>query len=206
MFDLEPALEAALSASGDRLVAGSRFGLGLSKAEPFDWRVEWAAALDRARPDLVIVLQGVWDARTVTVDGQVLQPGSAEWTQWYRSLVAEALQVLTAGGATVEWIATLPEPDPAKDARIDAVNEVAYSVVRSWPGAIWIDGPAALASAPGQGPLRKVDGEHLCPRGAAALAAAAMAAGGDRLAGPPTWVSGSWRGDSRYAADGGCSS
>jgi len=199
MFDLEPALAAAVLASGGQLERGARFGLGLTKQEPYDWRRVWPA-LVAVSPSVIIVLEGVWDARPVVVAGRELDVDSDAWRAWYRSLVSEALTSLRSTGATVVWLSTLPEAGPRKNDRIREVNLIAEAVVRATPGATWVDGAGVLTAASGEGPLRKPDGEHLCPTGAAALAGAAVdAAAGDLGAARESWQDGPWKHDSRYA-------
>jgi hypothetical protein len=219
MFDLEPAVAAAF---GAETVTTPRayFGMALSRPEQFDWRATWRDELAATRPDVVVVLQGVWDARTVTIAGRVYEPSTTDWIQWYTGVVRDALDLLTSTGAEVVWVSTLAEPDATKDRAIAAINTVARSVVAGRRGARWLDGNVVLAHRPDgyrrtvtaadgtEVALRKVDGEHLCAEGAARLAAAVREAAGFYfvVSADNGWRTGSWRNDPRYAPTDGCNS
>ncbi|MGD9794456.1 MAG: hypothetical protein AB7V43_13340 [Acidimicrobiia bacterium] len=230
MFDLEPALAASLAPA--QLRPRAYLGSGLSNPEHFDWITQWPSYLDSRSPDdgpvqLVIVLLGVWDARTVTVEGVELIPGTPTWATWYRNVVTTAATTLAAGGAHVVWILPLTEPDPAKASRLAAVEAVIIDVVGTIDGQEIVDGDVVLAGAANRyashddhgDRLRKNDGEHLCPAGAIALAEAvrtttnrwftpATADGTtDTAAAADDWRSGAWRTDPRYTRpEEGCAS
>jgi hypothetical protein len=69
---------------------------------------DWQGLLDRAvtkyDPDVVIALVGSWDMVPRRVDGTYLDPTSCRWSSWYRPLVEEAGQHLTARGAVIIWL------------------------------------------------------------------------------------------------------
>jgi hypothetical protein len=217
MFDLEPAVAAAF---GPATVTTPRayFGMGLSRPEQWDWRAGWREELAATHPDVVVVLQGVWDARTVTVDGRTYEPSTTDWIQWYARLVDEALDLLTSTGAEVVWMSTLAEPASAKAHAIEAVNRVSRSVVAGHRGARWLDGNVVLAQHPdafrrtvtapdgSEVPARKLDGEHVCAEGAARLAGAVReAAGFDfTVSHDDGWRTAAWRHDPRYTTADGC--
>lgn len=219
MFDLEPAVAAAF---GDDTVTTPRayFGMALSRPEQFDWRTAWRDELATIRPDVVVVLLGVWDARTVTGGDRTYEPGTTDFFQWYSGVVGDAVELLTSTGAAVVWVSTLAEPDGAKNRAIAAVNTVARSVVARRPRARWVDGNVVLARQPDayqrmvtaedgtEVPLRKTDGEHLCAEGAARLAGAVRDAAGFYfdVHADEAWRTGSWRNDARYGRTDGCES
>jgi hypothetical protein len=217
MFDLEPALAAAF---GPTTLTTPRayFGMGLTRPEQWDWRAGWREELAAAHPDVVVVLQGVWDAREVTVDGRTYEPSTTDWIQWYTGLVEEALDLLTSTGAEVVWMSTLAEPAADKAHAIQAVNAVARYTVAGHRAARWLDANVVLARRPDsyrptvlgpdgtEVPVRKLDGEHLCAEGAARLAAAVRGAAGFDfvVSSDDAWRAGAWRHDPRYARTDGC--
>lgn len=203
MFDLEPALGAALSPAV--LTPSAFFGSGLSRPEFYDWETNWTVAIATAQPQVVVVLLGVWDARDVVVDGTTLILGSLEWEKWYAEQLGRARVLLEAGGAQVVWVLPLAESDLAKRSRLTILEA---AMRRALVGAVTIvDGDVPLAGGsntfaaadPNGVSLRAADGEHLCPAGAARLAAsirAALATTWDLPTGPVEL--GLWSRDGRY--------
>jgi hypothetical protein len=217
MYDAAPALEAALRAGGvAEVLAAPRFGFGLTRPEVYDWRREWRALVSSARPDLVVLLVGPWDVRTVVVDGRLLAPGSPGWEAFYGALADEAVGILTAGGARLLWVGMpLVDVRPDIGARVAPFNAELRRVAARHPSVTFVDAAAALAGPDGRyaavqledgRPERvmKPDGEHLCPAGAARLAAAVVAA--VPLSPGDGWRHAAWRADGRYSwgAGGGC--
>lgn len=216
MYDAVPALEAALRAGGlAEVVAAPRFGMGLTRPEAYDWRTEWPRLMSATRPDLVVLMVGPWDVRTVEVAGRALAPGEPGWEAFYEPLARDAAAILTGGGARLIWVG-MPLAGDAADltARVTAFNAVVRKVAAG-PRLTFVDAAAALAGPDGRfapvqldgaTPVRvmKPDGEHLCPAGAARLAAAVVAA--VPLEAGAAWRDGPWRTDGRYRwnAGGGC--
>jgi hypothetical protein len=217
MFDLEPALAAAFG-PGTVTTPRAYFGMGLTRPEQWDWRAGWRNDLAATDPDVVVVLQGVWDARDVDADGRIYAPSTTDWMSWYRRLVREALDILSVSGAAIVWISTLAEPPGPKGRAIGALNSVARSVVAGRRDARWLDGNVNLShrpdtylgsvSTPGGADvaLRKLDGEHLCAEGATRLAAAVREAVGFDfgVSADDAWRTGAWRHDPRYSTADGC--
>ncbi|MDQ1424976.1 MAG: uncharacterized protein QOD72_2474 [Acidimicrobiaceae bacterium] len=216
MFDLEPAVAAAFGAT-TVTTPRAYFGMGLSRPEQWDWRAGWRDELAAVHPDVVVVLQGVWDARAVTVDSQTYVPGTTDWARWYAGLVNEALDLLTSTGGEVVWVSTLAEASADKADAIAAVNRVAHTVVAGHRAARWLDADAALARTPNTSrptvgpdgsavPVRKLDGEHLCAEGAARLASAVrdVARSDFVVSTDDGWRTAAWRHDPRYGTRDGC--
>ena len=212
MYDAELAIAAALESSGEAVVSQHPFlGFGLTRADVWDWRTLWPALVTETRPDVVLVMVGPWDVRTLDVDGHPLAPGIPGWWQWYEPQVFDAVRLLTAGGARLLWVGAPFLADPDTDARIDALDEELQEVTTA-AAQTWIDGATALAGPDGGYAeavpafagtlvrLRKPDGVHLCPDGAVRVAepvAAAIAAEWQVTPGPG-WEAGPWRRDARY--------
>ena len=206
MFDEQPALAAALAPA--RQLGDAYFGSGLTRPEQYDWEQQWSQLVAKEHPDVVTVLTGVWDARpTIEVGGQTLAIGTPEWVQYYKGRVARAVEVLSAGGGTVAWVLPLSESDADKSGRLAIVDQTIRDTVAGDPRVVVIDGDRLLSGTPDRflargpdgSPLRKTDGEHLCPAGAAALAQGVRDALQGRFALPPAWDrTGRWTQDDRY--------
>lgn len=164
-----------------RLVKAFRSGTGLARPEVFDWASEYPALLGGEKPDVVLVAMGANDGQGFVVDGKVLAFGSDEWKRVYEQRVAAYLAMVRAGGARVVWIGLPPMRSESYDEKMALINQVAYSVVRTVPGAEWWNAGALVGdggghfrefgenSKGGMVKLRQGDGIHLSDDGAALL-------------------------------------
>ncbi|CAN5847178.1 acyltransferase family protein [soil metagenome] len=215
-FDALHGIRAALEATGSvaTLVDSARFGFGL-EANDFDWRGDFTDLVAEHQPDLIIAFWGSWDLR-------VAQPEPER----YRSMVLEASDLLTAGGAKVVWVGMLPSAvlDPYEREDTNLVNGPFSELPERRPDAITYVDPDPIFAPGGLGSrverierspltgsdelLRTPDHRHLCPAGSAIvayLAAAAAVAEGWLTPAAGTWWEGSWTADERfYDRVGGC--
>src|SRR5262249_39063563 len=155
--------------------------------EHYDWRSAWPRLVASTRPDAVVVMVGVWDIGTVTVDGHTLAPGNRAWAAWYTGLALEATRSLTAGGAPPLWPGAPWMGVPGSDAAVASLDGVLAGLPAVAPRTMFVDtrpllagpggGYAPVQPGPGGVEVRvmKPDGEHLCPAGAARLGAAVVA-------------------------------
>lgn len=129
-----------------------------------DWAAPatWAAALADARPDVVLMVSGIWEV------ADRLLPGDSEWRHvgdptFDHYLVSEwlaAIDYISSQGATVvmttyphfqagrdQGFTDLPESDPA---RVDRLNQLIHQVAALRPGiAGVVDFQGWLAAQPG---------------------------------------------------------
>ena len=212
-FDLAPAAGAMLRSGGAGFQDMSFPGLGFSVTTPaWDWRSGWGKILADTQPDLVLFLAGAWDAHDVTVDGTVLAYGSPDWRAWYGGQLDEFVQLVSAGGARLVWL-TAPSYDPASPdpSELLPINTAIRDAASRWPGVelvdtdAQVDGPDGayaeyLPGPDGPEPVRKADGLHFCPAGAARVAAALVPVIDQWWSFSPTagWEAGPWRQDDRY--------
>lgn len=219
MFDAAPAIEAALHSGGTaRVTTQAVLGSGLAKGN-WDWRREWPALVERTDAEAAVVLAGAWDLLTEE-PGPSPPPGTPAWVVFYRPLLLEALDLLTAGGAHVYWVGMPWVGEDAHRQSIATLNRLLEELAAARADVTFVDGAAVLAGPGGSFTVtlpgddgqpvrvRKADGVHLCPAGAARLAdaivTAVTAAWPLRL--QPGWEDGSWRDDERYRWErgGGC--
>ncbi len=206
MSDLQPALGAAYVATGTtRVVYAASPGFGLTR--DIDWRTQWTRLVDENRPDLVFVMIGGWDIPWMAKNG----------VPAYAAVVDEAIGVLTAKGAKVQWLAMLPGGATA-DRPVDPVYEAAAA---RHPGSVgYVDPERVLRTGAGQVYarvldeggvrllVRKPDSWHLCPAGAIRVTGAIMAhvaAVGWAAPAVGGWEQGTWRNEEAYRDPvGGC--
>jgi len=199
--DLAPALTAAFGAAGVSVIDGAGDGLRFTPGGDVDPVALYGARFDAAPFDVApfdtVVLQlSYWDA-------------PAELEQ-LRASFGWFLDQMTMRGA--QLVVLTPPPvradlaDPRMQRQLDVMSELVergegrvtlVDTSPAWGTEMFVDIDADLA------PDRKPDGVHVCPQGAARLAAwlvADLAARFDGIAVAPadTWVAGEWTSGSRY--------
>jgi len=200
MFDLTPALTAGFTTLGSQVIETAYAGEGLTR--PAGVRDGWARTVVEFQPDLVLVMLGPWDLEFIDENGD----------DAYRAEIDETVKVLTAGGARVLWLSVLPGQAvlPGKFVSADLQDRFFSALPALYPGRVdYLDITGALTAADGKTPreidgrlLRKPDGWHLCPEGAAAVAREVLS---HLRLGSTAWVDGPWRSDPRYDdPHGGC--
>jgi hypothetical protein len=212
-YDLAPAVGAMLRSGSAGFEDMSFPGLGFSVTTPtWDWRSGWGKILADTQPDLVLFLAGPWDAHDATVDGAVLPYGSPEWQAWYGAELDDFVRLVGSSGARLVWL-TAPTYDPGgPDAGdLTPVNAAFRAVASRWPDVELVDTDAPvdgpdesyaeyLPGPDGPEQIRKADGLHFCPAGAARVAAALVPAIDHwwSFTPAPGWEAGPWRQDDRY--------
>ncbi len=219
MYDEEPALAAALAATGTaKVVTNYSFGGWGLTSDP-TWRMGFFSSIIAAdHPDLVV---GTWSWDT---------PAAQSDPAGYANLVDQALALLLAPGNGVSGVIFFEFPKSGSNpAQSDAVkritaartqetgrtawNSVVNGLVTQWPGKVMflpldssleVNGhySAWLPEFAGNWVrARKMDNAHVCPLGAADYAAQIVAEMAPVFHLPPPepgWFSGSWTGDPRY--------
>ena len=206
MVDGYPGVAAAARAA--RRIApfnNSFVGFGLS-TEP--WRQRYRAAIQERRPDVVVEMLGGFDLEAARDD-----------PVGYAATVSAAMRLLRGDDRILVWIGMLPaDPEFVDDALRRGLNDIIRAEAEQLPGrVIYVDPDPIFAGSDGvydaflNGPdgtpvrIRKVDGAHLCPDGAALLGLTIV----DALRGPldlrsdrprpdGAWVRGDWRQDRVY--------
>jgi hypothetical protein len=163
------------------LVKAFKSGTGLARPEVFDWKTEYPAMLNGARPDVVIVAIGANDGQGFVDGGVTYAFGTPQWQAIYRARVTAYLQLLEAGGATVVWLGLPPMKSDVYDARTALVNRIDYAVVSASPHAVWFSTAGLFGDAAGRfqdfgsvhgvpARLRQEDGIHISDAGAVLVA------------------------------------
>jgi peptidoglycan/LPS O-acetylase OafA/YrhL len=200
MYDATPALSAGLNLAGAKVIGTAYPGEGLT--QPAGVRDMWATWVRRERPDLVVVMLGAWDTAFIAANGD----------EAYQQVVDETVGLLTARGARVLWLSELPGHASLPGETVNSSDEDRFfaALPSRYPDVVdYLDIRSALIASDGAAPrsldghlLRKPDGWHLCPDGAAAVAHKVLSHLG--LDGPG-WDTDLWRTDARYDnPPGGC--
>jgi len=154
-----------------------------------DWWNVWPRVLDRDHPDAIAVLVGPWEINRPDL-------GTPAWSAWYGARLDRWADLLRRDGARLYWLTPAPARNPTIDARLDVVTSAFRALASRRPAITIVDSAIALGAtgylertASGDR-LRRVDGLHLCPAGAARVAAALL----DAMAVPtvPGWPRGAW--------------
>jgi hypothetical protein len=201
MVDGAPGVQAILQSTKRVTVYRRAFpGYSLTKA---DWRTDYTRILDATQPTGVAILLGGFDLAYAAA-----HPAA------YGTLIGQVMDLLTSRGAQVAWIGELPGAARFEnDAQRRNLNSIIEAQAASRPAVHWVssdatfDGPNGHYAMflPGAGGhlerLRKVDGQHLCPAGAARLGQlvyGTLRTPLDLSAPARNWQSGSWRQDPVY--------
>ena len=209
MYDATPGIGAALTSTGVvTLQAEPYLGMGLTKVDLYQWRSAWPRLVDALDPDIVVVLVGAWD---ISPPSRLDAPG---WRAGYDATLDDAVRALTARGARVLWLGMPWVRVPGLSPAVLRLDDAFHALPSRWPQVSYVDAAAVLAGPDGyytdalagsDGALvriRKPDGIHLCPEGAARLGAAvgAAVAAGWGVSPGVGWAQGSWRADARYTS------
>ncbi len=202
MSELAPAMIEALEATGE---TEARFVLAPSLARSGAELVIWNQELQAHDPDLVVLLVGLWEDRVVG-DGAYAAPG---WARQYKAEVLDPfLDLVTSEGAKVLWVGMPAVRDDDATTRFATLNGAfaaaaeARDDVDYLPGGNFVSapeggytdvGPAPVTGAPVR--WRRIDGHHLCPDGAVAIAEPVLAAINEQwnVGVGYAWQQGAWR-------------
>ena len=69
-----------------------------------NWAERWAVDLDAFHPDVVVVMNGFWDAYDWYLDGHVVPFRSAQWDAFASARFGAAMDLLSSRGARILWV------------------------------------------------------------------------------------------------------
>lgn len=186
-FTTDAAGGAAVLRSHGQLGCGVTPGLAYAAGRPLEkphcetWPREWAAAIERTRPDVVLVMLGAWEVLDHQVDGDVFGFGDAAWETAVREGLASAAEVASAAGVPVVLLNSpcfrqpdqpfTPTPERNEIERVRQFNAILDGVA-SEAGATVVDLESFLCpngryQHERGGVLLRRDGVHLTPGGGA---------------------------------------
>jgi peptidoglycan/LPS O-acetylase OafA/YrhL len=209
-FDAESGIAAALEGTGQATVhRGAMVGFGLTRSS--NWESTWTEMLASSRAEVAVLMFGTWDTDYIEDRG----------VEAYVQVVDRALTLFESNGVKVLVIG-MPMSETRRGQSLPRPADAVFrDLPDRWPGVVaYLDTDPVLS--PGgryteylAGPdgererVRKLDGTHLCPAGAARLGDAVVAilgAGGALDAPDPEWRAGEWAlGDRYHEPPGACS-
>ena len=129
------------------------------------WPQEWQAGIDRQRPDVALLVSGVWEILDHRVDGKILRVGTPAYEDYLDTELDTAVAVLGARGAKVLLTDVPCFHEPASDARgqSDASSTLNDPARSAWLSEVYAR-YAAAHPAVGTFSVRTL----LCPGGALA--------------------------------------
>ena len=161
-------------------------GTGLARLDAFDWLKKMRDLCAEVHPKVAVVVLGANDRQPIQADtGAILKPGTPEWSTEYSTRVGAAMDILINGGCeTIIWLLLPPMKDPQVDKFAQYVNETIKEEAAKREQVLPYDfSPLVVDRKTGKyaervlNPktatmlrVRDIDGIHLGPDGAAALA------------------------------------
>jgi hypothetical protein len=159
---------------------------GLARPDYFDWPSELQRDLTRFQPQAVVVFIGANDPQNFMDGSTSLTYGTPGWNGAYAKRVAAFMAEAASSGARVLWVGMPPMADPALNAKMENLNDIAQSQAgahrgvtyfASWPVLSDPQGhyAAFLPNASGsEVQIRELDGTHIAGPGAQRLSQATI--------------------------------
>jgi hypothetical protein len=124
---------------------------GLARPDYFNWPERMQTIVDRANPDVVLVMLGENDNQGLLYpDGTLEQDiGTVEWAAHYQDRVERFAEIASSGGAHVVWIGLPNEPDKGRWDFIQKQNGIFEQVASELPNVSYYDTWDAFAAPDG---------------------------------------------------------
>jgi hypothetical protein len=118
-----------------------RISTGLARPDFFNWPDQMQTIVERADPDLVLIMLGENDNQGLLYpDGSLEQDiGTWEWASHYQERVERFAQIAASGGAHVIWIGLPSEPDKGRWDFIQKQNGIFQTVADELPNVSYFD-------------------------------------------------------------------
>ena len=152
---------------------------GLTRKDFLDWPQRLARLLTEDRPDVLVIMFGGNDYQDVIFNGQLLERPSQPWLDFYRTRVAEAMDLLNQPGLQVIWVGQPVMRSDFFSAGMAHLNEIYRSEAATRTSIAYFDTWNLFADQQGNytdtidGTLmRESDGIHLTTAGGIRLAQA----------------------------------
>jgi hypothetical protein len=146
-------------------------GAPVPAPEPWaGWMDRMRVTLAEERPDVVVVLEGVWDAIAREIGGVRTDPGTPAWRAWYRPRILAAADAYASAGSKVVWLLPQCTGEPWRDGFLAAVREEMRAALAARPAVSIVDLGAlacpdgrpvhSVATRSGSVPLLEPNGVH----------------------------------------------
>jgi len=133
------------------VIKQGRISTGLSRPDYFNWPAQMQLIVDRARPDLTIVMLGENDQQSLRMPGgQVAtQIGTPGFGPAYAARVTAFAKIATSDGGHVVWIGLPNSRDPRRWPFARFENQIYQNVAEVLPNVAYFDTWDAFAGANG---------------------------------------------------------
>ena len=140
-----------------------RISTGLARPDFFNWPAQMQTIVDRADPDLVLVMLGENDNQgLLNWDGSLEQDiGTFDWAAHYEERVERFAKIATEGGGHVVWIGLPNERDRGRWDFIQKQNEIYEDVADRLPNVAYFDTWDTFAAANGDYSAYYRDGDRV---------------------------------------------
>jgi hypothetical protein len=154
---------------------------GLSNSWFYDWPVRLKGFLAADHPQLVVLLLGANDVRSMSVNSHAAAFDSSPWRAQYVSYVDQIMREVTSSGARLLWLGAPVMNVPSYSQGLAQLNTIFSAQASSHPGVTFVPTWNVLTSSPGHfqfsarvngtlSQIRTYDGIHPTPIGASVLA------------------------------------
>jgi uncharacterized protein len=128
-----------------------RISTGLARPDYFNWMAQMHTIVDRADPDLILVMIGENDNQGLLYpDGTLEQDiGTFDWAAHYQERVERFAKIATSGGAHVVWIGLPNVSDKSRWDFIQQQDAIFQSVADELPNVDYFDSWSTFAAPDG---------------------------------------------------------
>jgi lysophospholipase L1-like esterase len=145
------------------VIKQGRISTGLSRPDYFDWQAQMRYIMQKARPDLTIVMLGENDQQSLRLpNGQVdTAIGTPQWRLGYRDRVTQLAKTATQDGGHVIWIGLPNSSDTRRWPFVGSENQVYRAVANELPNVEYFDTWDAFAAKDGGYTAYYRNGNHV---------------------------------------------
>ncbi|HJX06909.1 MAG TPA: DUF459 domain-containing protein, partial [Actinomycetota bacterium] len=128
-----------------------RISTGLARLDYFDWMAQMRTIVERADPDLILVMVGENDNQgLLNPDGSLEQDvGTVDWAAHYQERVERFAKIATSEGGHVVWIGLPNTSDKSRWDFIQRQDAIFQTVADELPNVAYFDSWNTFASAEG---------------------------------------------------------
>ncbi|HTG48127.1 MAG TPA: GDSL-type esterase/lipase family protein [Actinomycetota bacterium] len=145
------------------VIKQGRISTGLTRPDYFDWQAQMRYIMQKAQPDLTIMMVGENDQQSIRApNGDVVtRIGTPAWGPAYRQQVQQFAETATQDGGHVVWIGLPNSSDTRRWPFVKFQNQIFQAVARQLPNVAYYDTWDAFAAKDGGYTAYFRDGGHV---------------------------------------------